>query len=71
MIMKTAKLFLVCVFFMAFVSERAPWAVAPGSDYPIAAVPASQVTLTDAFWAPKLETNRQITADGDTYTYER
>ena len=31
------------------------------SDYPIAAVPASAVTLTDKFWAPKLETNRRVT----------
>ncbi len=30
-------------------------------DYPFAAVPASAVTLTDAFWAPKLETNRRVT----------
>jgi DUF1680 family protein len=30
-------------------------------DYPIAAVPASAVTLNDAFWAPKLETNRRVT----------
>jgi hypothetical protein len=31
------------------------------SDYPIAAVPASAVTLTDAFWAPKLDVNRRVT----------
>ena len=30
-------------------------------DYPLTAVSASQVTLTDQFWAPKLETNRRVT----------
>jgi DUF1680 family protein/peptidoglycan/xylan/chitin deacetylase (PgdA/CDA1 family) len=30
-------------------------------DYPITPVPAAQVTLTDSFWAPKLETNRRVT----------
>jgi hypothetical protein len=30
-------------------------------DYPITAVPAAQVKLTDSFWAPKLETNRRVT----------
>jgi DUF1680 family protein len=36
-------------------------AIAPRPDYPITAVPASRVTLTDTFWAPKLETNRRVT----------
>lgn len=37
-------------------------AIAPMQpDYPIIAVPAAQVTLTDRFWAPKLETNRRVT----------
>jgi DUF1680 family protein/peptidoglycan/xylan/chitin deacetylase (PgdA/CDA1 family) len=36
-------------------------AVAPQPDYPITPVPASQVKLTDTFWAPKLETNRRVT----------
>jgi DUF1680 family protein len=30
-------------------------------DYPLSAVPASAVTLTDRFWAPKIETNRRVT----------
>jgi DUF1680 family protein len=60
-ITKTTKHFVIFVVFVAFVSEREPWAVAPVPDYPIAAVPASQVTLTDTFWAPKLETNRRVT----------
>ncbi|HEX9366628.1 MAG TPA: beta-L-arabinofuranosidase domain-containing protein, partial [Vicinamibacterales bacterium] len=33
----------------------------PIPDYPITAVPAAQVRLTDGFWAPKLETNRRVT----------
>src|SRR5438445_8057800 len=36
-------------------------AVAPQTDYPITAVPAARVKLTDSFWAPKLETNRRVT----------
>jgi DUF1680 family protein len=33
---------------------------APSHDYPIRPVPFTQVTLTDAFWAPRLETNRTV-----------
>jgi uncharacterized protein len=29
--------------------------------YPVTAVPFTQVRLTDAFWAPKVETNRRVT----------
>jgi uncharacterized protein len=36
-------------------------AIAPQADYPLTAVPASQVTLTDTFWAPKLDINRRVT----------
>jgi uncharacterized protein len=35
-------------------------ASAPG-DYPIRPVPFTQVRFTDAFWAPRLETNRTVT----------
>jgi uncharacterized protein len=31
------------------------------SAYPISAVPFTEVRLTDAFWAPRLETNRTVT----------
>ena len=51
--------FVIFVIFVALGPE--PSAVSPATDYPIAAVPASAVTLTDAFWAPKLETNRRVT----------
>ena len=60
-ITKITKFSVVFVLFVAFVSERQPSAVSVMADYPIAAVPASAVTLTDHFWAPKLETNRRIT----------
>ena len=59
---KTTKTHLF--FFVIFVSFVSLVAAAVGTfqpDYPIAAVPASDVTLTDTFWAPKLETNRRVT----------
>jgi DUF1680 family protein len=34
---------------------------APKADYPAAPVPFTDVHLTDAFWAPRLETNRAVT----------
>jgi len=33
----------------------------PKADYPIAPVPFTAVRLTDAFWAPRIETNRTVT----------
>jgi len=36
-------------------------AQAPKADYPAAPVPFTDVHLTDAFWAPRLETNRTVT----------
>ncbi len=30
-------------------------------DYPIEAVPMTDVSLTDKFWKPKIETNRKVT----------
>ncbi|MBP7706581.1 MAG: glycoside hydrolase family 127 protein [Candidatus Aminicenantes bacterium] len=33
----------------------------PKADYPAAPVPFTDVHLTDAFWAPRLETNRTVT----------
>jgi uncharacterized protein len=35
-------------------------AAAPAQDYPIRPVPFTEVTLTDSFWAPRLETNRTV-----------
>jgi DUF1680 family protein len=41
-------------------AAASPMAPAPAG-YPIQAVPATAVRLTDAFWAPRLETNRSVT----------
>jgi hypothetical protein len=43
--------------------RASPAASAPApavSDYPIRPVPFTDVTLTDAFWSPRLETNRTV-----------
>lgn len=42
-------------------SNEARGAVAQMKDYPIQPVPFTQVQLTDAFWAPRIETNRTVT----------
>ncbi len=47
---------------LAFVLIRPGQASAQGPrDYPIAPVPFTAVRLTDAFWAPRIETNRTVT----------
>ena len=33
----------------------------PAHDYPVKPVPFTAVHVTDAFWAPKIETNRRVT----------
>jgi uncharacterized protein len=38
----------------------APSAVSPALDYPIRPVPFTEVRFADAFWAPRLETNRTV-----------
>jgi hypothetical protein len=50
-------LFLLVVLTPAFGLARD----ATGHGYPIVAVPFSEVRLTDAFWAPRIETNRTVT----------
>ena len=45
--------------FVLIVPDQAA-AQGPG-DYPIAPVPFTAVRLTDAFWAPRIETNRTVT----------
>jgi uncharacterized protein len=42
-------------------SGAATCSQAPKADYPAAPVPFTDVHLTDAFWAPRLETNRTVT----------
>jgi len=34
---------------------------APQHDYPVQPVPFTAVHLSDVFWAPRIETNRQVT----------
>src|SRR5687768_9099589 len=36
-------------------------AAGSGRDYPVQPVPFTSVKLTDAFWAPRIETNRRVT----------
>lgn len=36
-------------------------AQSPGRDYPVKPVPFTAVHVTDTFWAPRIETNRQVT----------
>jgi DUF1680 family protein len=40
-------------------------AEAPAADYPIRPVPFTAVTIDDAFWSPRLETNRRVTLGHD------
>jgi DUF1680 family protein len=57
MIMRT--LLLLVLFAQVTVIPRAT--TKPAKDYPIRAVPLTSVTIDDAFWAPKRETNRTVT----------
>ncbi len=40
-------------------------AEAPAADYPIRPVPFTAVAIDDAFWSPRLETNRRVTVRHD------
>jgi len=46
-------------------SGTASQAGSPPGDYPVQPVPFTDVTITDAFWAPRLETNRRVTVAYD------
>ncbi len=52
-----SKLFI----FSILVISIGACSTAPKADYPAAPVPFTDVHLTDAFWAPRLETNRTVT----------
>jgi DUF1680 family protein len=41
-------------------APSAPSSIAAALDYPVHPVPFTHVKLTDAFWAPRLETNRTV-----------
>jgi DUF1680 family protein len=51
--------FVVAAVLAAFAEARP--AEAPASDYPIRPVPFTAVAIEDAFWSPRLETNRRVT----------
>ncbi len=46
-------------------SAEAWSAEAPAADYPIRPVPFTAVAIDDAFWSPRLETNRRVTVRHD------
>jgi DUF1680 family protein len=48
---------ILCIFFTALGSGGA----AGKKDYPITPVPFTKVKVTDAFWLPRIETNRAVT----------
>jgi DUF1680 family protein len=54
-----ARLLLTVVIASLLLAARA--SVAPPPDYPIKPVPFTAVHLNDAFWAPRIETNRKVT----------
>ncbi len=51
---------LILLFTLADAGCRAKSAATTGLDYPIRPVAFTEVKLTDAFWAPRLETNRAV-----------
>jgi DUF1680 family protein len=54
----------VLVAGLAFPPDARP-AEAPLADYPIRPVPFTAVAIDDAFWSPRLETNRRVTVRHD------
>jgi DUF1680 family protein len=51
---------LAASLLLAACRDEGPARAAAGSDYPVRPVPFTDVTLTDTFWAPRLETNRTV-----------
>ncbi len=58
--MNVARLILVAMIAIAVCSPRVR-TVAPSPDYPYQPVRLTDVTFSDAFWLPRLETNRTVT----------
>ena len=55
------KIFFVAILAgLAAASAAAPHAQSLAKDYPVQPVPFTAVHLADAFWAPKIETNRTV-----------
>ncbi|MBX2990669.1 MAG: glycoside hydrolase family 127 protein [Bacteroidetes bacterium] len=46
---------------IVFAISATAWAQQPARDYPVTAVPFTQVRVSDAFWAPRIEMNRSVT----------
>src|SRR5215813_9644049 len=64
MTMRRAAIVLVCIFSLTLPlvgRQRAGGAPTPKHDYPVQPVPFTAVHLADVFWAPRIETNRQVT----------
>jgi DUF1680 family protein len=57
--------FLAAVAFVLAASAEGHWAETPAADYPIRPVPFTAVAIDDAFWSPRLETNRRVTVRHD------
>jgi uncharacterized protein len=51
----------VCALTAAIAARSQSARVTPNHDYPVQPVPFTAVHLTDVFWAPRIETNRQVT----------
>ena len=56
-----AVFFLLCALPSVMPGQTKELKAAAAGDYPIRPVPFTQVQFTDAFWAPRLETNRTVT----------
>jgi len=54
-------LFLACLAAQAATQEGGKGRSSPQQDYPVKPVPFTAVHLNDAFWAPRIETNRTVT----------
>ncbi len=55
--MKPARILAACCFLLSLAIAQTPLA----RDYPVRPVPFTAVHVHDAFWAPKMETNRRVT----------
>ena len=62
---------LVLVLALVAFLPRGSRAASPEGDYPIRSVPFTAVTVDDAFWSPRLETNRTVTVRYDFQKCER
>ena len=59
--MKRRILLVIPALAVALVLSATCAKQAPKADYPVKPVPFTDVHLNDAFWAPRLETNRTVT----------